>query len=217
MDFLIGKILILPGILVALAFHEFAHALVADKLGDPTPKSYGRLTIEPWPHLDLIGFIAILLIGFGWAKPVPIDPRNFKRPKRDEIIVSLAGPIANLFLALLFAGIVYIFAYFNIMQRVSVAAQGFFWVVLYYVIWINIILLIFNLLPIPPLDGSHIITNLLPPEQAQKFAFLSSYSMIILLVLMFTGVFSLLLGPPAKLIYSIILGVFGLPDALHIL
>jgi len=217
MDFLIGKLLILPGVLIGLALHEFSHALAADKLGDPTPRMQGRLTIEPWPHLDLVGFIAIMLIGFGWAKPVQIASRYFKKPKRDDIIVSLAGPIANLLLAIIFGGIVYVLAYFNVLQGVNGAAQGFFWVLLYYVIWINIILFIFNLFPIPPLVGSHILTNLLPIKQAEKFAAFGSYSMIILLILMFTGIFSFLLEPPAKLVYSIILGMFGLPDALHII
>lgn len=223
MNYLLNMLFILPGILIGLAFHEFSHGLAADKLGDPTPRAQGRLTIEPWPHIDLFGFLALLLIGFGWAKPVQIDGRYFKKPKRDEIIVSIAGPLANLCLALLFGLVVYGLASLNILQNLNDKAIACIFIILYYAIWINVVLFVFNLLPIPPLDGSHIVANLLPREQARKYMDFGAYFMISILILILIGnlthfdIISLIVFPPMKLIYSLILTLFGLPDALGIL
>ncbi|MGE5473490.1 MAG: site-2 protease family protein [Ignavibacteriales bacterium] len=210
MNSLIDSILLIPGIIIALVFHEFSHGLAADKLGDPTPRSYGRLTIEPWPHLDIIGLILIFFPPhFGWAKPIPIDPRNFKKPRRDEIIVSFAGPLANFVIAVFFGFILMLIQNFSILSS-SVSAQAILVKIVALTIVINVNLFLFNLLPIPPLDGSHILANILPYKYSQKYLELERYGVIILLVLALTGIFGLILSGPAQMIYYLILKIFGL-------
>lgn len=215
-NFLIGKLLLVPGFIIGFALHEFAHALAADKLGDSTPRQQGRLTIEPWPHIDIFGFISLLLVGFGWAKPVQINPRNFRNPRRDDILVSIAGPLTNLVLAILFGVIIYGMFEFSIVQKVPQNVMGFILGMLYATIWINVLLFVFNLLPIPPLDGSHVVANLLPYEQAYRYMSLQVYSLFIFILLVLTNAFTFILLPPTKFIYGIILGVLGLPDYLNI-
>jgi Zn-dependent protease len=183
----------LPGILLALSFHELAHGLVADMLGDPTARRAGRLTMNPVAHIDIIGFLALLLAGFGWAKPVPVNPFLLKGNRRVGIIaVSAAGPLANLVLAIAGA-IVY----------GAVAATGLGGPIIarmvYELIWFNVILAVFNLIPIPPLDGSQILGALLPGSQ-EWLVKLQPYGVVILIVLLFTGVFSSIIGPPISLI-----------------
>lgn len=174
----------LPAILIALSFHECAHAFAAYKLGDPTARNLGRMTVNPLHHIDPIGFVCLLLFGFGWAKPVPINPRYFKNYRRDDIIVSLAGITANFLLALVGMAAIYVFA----------VAGGTSYVLanmLYYFLSINLSLMIFNLIPIPPLDGSHVLESLLIKVTGPKpFLFLKQYGYYILLALMVLGVTS---------------------------
>ena len=205
-----GALLLVPGFLIGFALHEFAHAFAADKLGDPTPRMQGRLTIEPWPHIDIFGFITLLLVGFGWAKPVQIDPRNFKNPKRDDIIVSLAGPLTNLVLAFLFATIILMLHKFNIFQSMGDKPAYYLEVMLGKAIWINVLLFVFNLLPIPPLDGSHIVANLLPYHLANKYMSLQVFSILIFIGLMITEAYVYIIMTPASFVFSLILGLFGL-------
>ena len=162
-------------LIIAITIHEFSHALAADRLGDPTPRSMGRLSLNPLKHLDLVGTLMLFLIHFGWGKPVPIDPFNFRNPKRDEIIVSFAGPASNLILAILLALIV---RFIPLNPLVTTFFSS--------LIQLNIILAIFNLIPIPPLDGSHIFLNLLPENSRIKWeeAF-SRYGFILLMLLIF--------------------------------
>lgn len=146
-------ILWVPGLLLALTVHEYSHGIVAYALGDPTPKRAGRLTFNPIAHLDPIGTIAIFLFHIGWAKPVPINPYFFKNPRRDIIIVSVAGPAANLVTAVLF----------GIVLKILTAMGQFrtpIWMMILYTMDINAILMMFNLIPIPPLDGSKILFGL---------------------------------------------------------
>lgn len=141
-------------ILLSLSIHEFAHAKAADILGDPTPRLAGRLTLNPLAHLDPLGFLALLLIKIGWAKPVPINPYNFSNPQKGMMITGIAGPISNFILAWILAVILK-----------TVPIQDFLWIeVMQNAIWINLALMIFNLLPIPPLDGSRIFTQYFPFE-----------------------------------------------------
>lgn len=174
-------------LIIAITIHEFSHGFVADKLGDPTPRSFGRLTLNPLAHADPIGTFLLPFISaltgiptIGWAKPVPIDPFNFQHPKRDIILTSLAGPASNFFTALFIALICNIFNISNIF--------------LYLFVLINISLAIFNLIPVPPLDGSKILLNLLPKESSQKWeeAF-DRYGFILLIIIVF-----LPLGPSGK-------------------
>lgn len=210
MDSLLNTILLIPGIIIALVFHEFSHGLAADRLGDPTPRSYGRLTIEPWPHIDILGLILIFIPPhFGWAKPIPIDPRNFKKPRRDEIIVSFAGPLANLLIAVFFGFVLMLIQNFNFLGN-SVSAQTILVKITVFIMIINVNLFLFNLIPIPPLDGSHILANILPYKYSQKYLEIQRYGMIILLVLVITGAFGILLSVPSQAIYALILKIFGL-------
>lgn len=177
-------------LVVAATVHEFAHAYVADRLGDPTPRSQGRLTLNPLAHLDLLGSLLILLAGFGWAKPVQINPMNFRDWRRDTIMVASAGPLANI--TLLFAlGVPYK------LGLLDFGGSGLD-ALLLMTIRINAMLAVFNLLPVPPLDGSKILMGLLPPGQAVSYARLQPYGVLILLLLVMTKVLSAFLIPPIR-------------------
>lgn len=174
------NILFLFFLIIAITIHEFSHALVADFLGDPTPRSHGRLTLNPMAHADLFGTILLPLLSaltgiptIGWAKPVPIDPYNLANPRRDEFFIAAAGPVSNLLLATILSLVVR-FSGIN-SDILSVA------------ILINISLAVFNLIPIPPLDGSKIFFNLIPDSESslQWQKTLDQYGFIILLVLLF--------------------------------
>ncbi|MBQ6704032.1 MAG: site-2 protease family protein, partial [Clostridia bacterium] len=145
----------MPAILVALAFHEWAHARAAYSLGDPTAFNFGRMTLNPLAHIDPWGFVMLALFRFGWAKPVPINPRNFKNPRRDEIIVGLAGVFTNLLLAFAAMGVFYGIAATVGLRNAALNT------VIYYFYFINLSLCVFNLLPIPPLDGYQVFSCLL--------------------------------------------------------
>ena len=180
-------IYILPAVAIALSVHEFAHAFVADKMGDPTARISGRMTMDPTSHVDILGFLALLFFGFGWAKPVPINPMNFKKRKLGMILVSLAGPLSNLILAIIFS-ILYKFVapIFDILALYYILQYG---------VIINISLMIFNLIPVPPLDGSKILASLLPYKYEAKFYEYERYLYIILIVLLVTGVIGFILSP----------------------
>ena len=175
----------IPAILIGLTVHEWAHAYAADKLGDPTAKNLGRMTLNPLAHLDPLGIIMLLFLGFGWARPVPVNPRNFKKFRRDDIIVSLAGITANCIVAffavlIFYAGILFWGlgnndAYYQIMMRI---------------ITINLSLMVFNLIPLHPLDGSHVAESLLFRKMPRVFLFLRDYGQYILIALLITGVLS---------------------------
>ncbi len=183
MDFYLQLLISAPPILIALTLHEFAHAITADRLGDPTPRSQGRLTLNPLAHLDLMGTILLFVARFGWAKPVLVDPRNFKNPQRDMMIVAAAGPASNLILALIF-GIIYQFMQGAPAETRTDAILQF--MVTYSVI-INLVLAFFNLLPIPPLDGSKIIRAFLPESVQPAFSRLESFGPFLLLGIIVLG------------------------------
>ena len=185
-EYFYGLLLSLPGILIAISFHEMAHAYAADAMGDPTPKMMGRLTLNPLKHIDPIGFIAMILLRFGWAKPVPINPGNFKDRKKGIIAVSLAGCLTNLLLA--FIGMAAYFAVLPLNNEILL-------VILQYIYLYNVVFAVFNLIPIPPLDGSQILAEFLSPSARQKYHDFSRYGMLILLILMFTGLFGMIINP----------------------
>jgi Zn-dependent protease len=172
-------ILSAPAILFGLTIHEFSHGWVAWHLGDPTAKMMGRLTLNPLKHLDPIGTIALFLFRFGWAKPVPIDPRNFRHPTRDMAISSLAGPGANLLTAAVAGIILRVLLLFHV--------GGFVTAIATYFVLFNLILCFFNLIPIPPLDGSRLVYHLLPPDLAAGYARLERYGFIILIGVIMLG------------------------------
>ncbi len=178
----------IPAVLVGLTFHEYAHGWVALRYGDPTAKLAGRLTLNPIPHLDPIGTILLFLVGFGWAKPVPVNPMNFQGNARQGMMaVSLAGPGANFILALIST-----IALAFLLNLYGLGLLGTpLGSIIQALILVNIILAVFNLLPIPPLDGSKILAGLLPGPQTWLYK-LEQYGIIILLVLVFTGAIRLL-------------------------
>ncbi|OPX83832.1 MAG: Peptidase family M50 [Pelotomaculum sp. PtaB.Bin104] len=190
--------LMLPAIILGLTFHEFAHGWAADKLGDRTARVMGRLTINPVAHVDPIGFLLLFIAGFGWAKPVPVNPYNFRGEiKQGMLLVSLAGPATNMLLAV--ASAVVYGAFYRL-------HWPYFTEIMQYMIQINIVLAIFNLIPVPPLDGSKILAGLLPGRQ-EWLEQLERYGPILLIVMLFTGVigyiFSFLVTPISKALFAL--------------
>ncbi len=183
-DWLITTLYILPGIILGFTFHEFCHAAVAVRLGDPTPKHQKRLTLNPLAHIDPIGFIAMILFHFGWAKPVMINPNNFKNPRRDDMLVSVAGPISNLVLATVMF-VIFKFLPISPMSPTSNDPMSIFAIIVYYAFFFNIVLFVFNLIPIPPLDGYHVARNFIPYKYFDKLAVFERYSIYILLAVIF--------------------------------
>ena len=178
----------IPALLIALTVHEYAHARAAVMLGDPTPRLMGRLTLNPVAHLDPIGLIMLWLFKFGWAKPVPINPSYFKNYRQDMVVVSLAGPVSNMVLALLTAFLI------GILAKMQLLSGG--WVkVLWMTYTYNIILAIFNLVPIPPLDGSKVLASILPGQQGRIFDQLEQYGPFILMGLVYIGVIGMITYP----------------------
>jgi len=162
----------LTALIVAITIHEFSHALAADSFGDPTARNQGRLSMNPFDHLDPVGTIFLLIAGFGWGKPVQFDASNFKNPKFDEVVVSLAGPFSNLILAILFTLLI---RFFHFSDSINV----FFFII----IIMNLTLMTFNLLPIPPLDGSHILKIFLPNAMYNLLEQLGLYFLIIIVLI----------------------------------
>jgi Zn-dependent protease len=182
---------IIPILLFSVIIHEYAHGWMAKKCGDPTASFLGRLTLNPIPHIDIFGSIilpVLLLLShssffIAWAKPVPVNPENFKNPRRDDILVSMAGPISNILLAILFT-ITYIIAS-NISPEAKKDSFEFFLQKVFLSgISLNVVLAIFNLIPIPPLDGSHVLASLLPPALGNKFRTLGFAGVFIVVVLL---------------------------------
>ena len=170
----------LVSIVVAIIIHEFAHAWAADKLGDPTPRLQGRLTLNPVSHIDPIGMLLLFVIGFGWGRPVAFDPYNLKHPRRDAALISFAGPLSNFLLASICSILLYLISFFNLSQMQIIG-----YLLLIPFIQMNLVLGIFNLLPIHPLDGFKIVGGILPEEQAYKWYELQRFGYIFLLLLLF--------------------------------
>ncbi|MBI9078724.1 MAG: site-2 protease family protein [Pseudodesulfovibrio sp.] len=170
-----------PGLLIALVCHEVAHGFVAYLLGDPTAKSQGRLTLNPLKHLDPIGTLAFFFVQFGWAKPVPVNSRYFKNPRQGMMLTAMAGPGVNFALAALFSLIMHMLPSIGFPMNSEVFA------VFYYGVFVNLILGAFNLLPIPPLDGSNVLAYFLPPQMAYKYMSLGRYGFFILIGIIVLG------------------------------
>lgn len=205
---LLALLLTLPGVLIALTFHEFAHAYVADKLGDDTPRSQGRLNLNPISHVDPFGFIMLLFAHIGWGKPVQINPRNFNSKysvSAGEAIVAVAGPVMNFLLALIL-GLVYC-ALIKFAPRVLLLLNGTFDTILLYAIIVNVGLGVFNLIPLPPLDGSKVLMHFLPYNAKRWFEEHTQLFYIIFLVIWITPIASSITSP---VINGIMKGIFAL-------
>ena len=179
-------IILIPVILFSLTIHEYAHALAAYRLGDDTAKRQGRLSLNPLVHLDLLGTLLLFIVHFGWAKPVPVDPRNFRNPKKDMLLVALAGPVSNILTAIAAAVILKaVFENFAAIppgSGVDVAVRMLVWF-----IYIGIVLAVFNMIPIPPLDGSRVLYGLLPDSLAYRYAKFETYGIFILFAFFLFG------------------------------
>lgn len=185
--FLTDMAMIAPAIIIALTFHEAAHAYVAFLLGDPTAKWMGRLTLNPLKHLDPLGTALLFLAGFGYAKPVPINPRNFKKPRRDDLLVSVAGVTANIILSFLS-----LFAYYAIFRFAPDLFVSGTWNWLPMMLWrlfsINAVLFVFNLIPVPPLDGYHVLNDLVLKGKLYAGQSATNIGYIVMVIFMFTGI-----------------------------
>lgn len=194
-------ILLMVPVLFSITVHEVSHGYAASRLGDPTAKDAGRLTLNPIKHIDIIGLLVLFITRMiGWAKPVPVNPAYFKNPRKGMMWVSLAGPVSNLALAFVFA----------VVYKVSAGflATSYLYPLVFMMelmISINVGLAIFNLIPIPPLDGSHILEGLLPADMARAYSAIAPYGFMILLILIFTRVVDYLVFPIIRVIIGILL------------
>ena len=211
MDAVVSKIAImLVPALFAIMMHEVAHGYVAERFGDPTARLLGRLNLNPFKHLDVIGTLAIFVFGFGWAKPVPVNPENFRRPRRDMIWVALAGPVTNFLLALLSALLL------HLMAKIEVSAVGPaaflellrpLRMMLGFSLYINVLLAVLNLIPLPPLDGGRVLIGILPQRQANWVSRLEPFGFILIIVLVFfTRIWPLVLSP---IINAVVIALAG--------
>ena len=179
-------LLITPPLFFAFTIHEYAHAWVAYKKGDDTAKLAGRLTLNPLAHIDIFGTVLLYLYGFGWAKPVPVNPYNFKNPRRDDMLVSFAGPLSNIFSALVYGIIFRVFVNYGIGAGSEISLGNTLLVMVIFGIRLNLILAVFNLIPISPLDGSHILMGLVPLRYTHWVAQFQRIGPFVLLGIIFT-------------------------------
>lgn len=195
-DGLIDFLMTVLAALISITFHECAHALMAFKLGDPTARNMGRLSLDPSRHIDLIGFLSFILLGMGWAKPVQVNINNFKNKRRDDMLVSLAGPLSNLIV-----GFVFFVCYFSsiVLGMESVVILD----MLFVISATNISFALFNLIPIYPLDGYHIFTSLFPKLGFKSSYFMFKYGSWLLVILSYTGIISAILNPATMFIYDL--------------
>lgn len=203
-EWFMHTLMIIPGVIVGISFHEFAHGFAALKMGDPTAKFQGRLTVNPAAHIDPVGLVALMFCGFGWGKPVEVNPSNFKDRRKGEIIVSLAGVVMNLIIAVITGFII---------KFVLMAGDGAFAAsqlgdivvtVLVYVIQINLVLMIFNLIPVPPLDGFTVITEIFNLRFTNLYYTMVRYGYFILLALILFNVTSMIISPGVNFFMNLI-------------
>ena len=202
------SIMLVPGLL-AITCHEVAHGFVAWRYGDPTARMLGRLTLNPLKHIDIFGTLMLVVVGIGWAKPVPVVIENLRNPKRDMIWVSAAGPITNIILAILSALLL------RLLSLLPIANSEFVLLPLLYMasfsVYINLLLAFFNMVPIPPLDGGRVLMGLLPHRQDMTLARIEPYGMIIIIALVFfTPVFSHILMPILSVGIKLLAGPYSM-------
>lgn len=210
---ILQTILMIPAVLLAFTFHEYAHAITADRLGDKTPRFQGRLTLNPIAHIDPIGFILILVMGFGWAKPVQTNPSAFKHYYKDDLKVSLAGPLANVALAFIFSIILALLVKFGLRDN---QLGTIIYLIIYYTAYLNCMLFFLNLIPIPGFDGFHILRDLSPKtfynmsDSIYRYQFLLFMALILPILPGRTSIFSYIVGVPAELLFNFFGNIAGL-------
>ncbi|MCM8709793.1 site-2 protease family protein [Clostridium sp. SYSU_GA19001] len=207
MNNMLFTILLIPGILAGITFHEYAHALTADRLGDKTPRLQGRLTLNPLTHIDPIGFIALLVFKFGWAKPVQINSSAFKSYYKDDLKVSIAGPLANLAVAFVSAVILALFSKFAMND--STLAE-IIYNILFLSLLVNCNLFVLNLLPLPGFDGFNILRDLFPKLFYNFAESIYRYQFIIIIIFLMSPLSSILVGVPARFVRNIIINIVNL-------
>ena len=210
---ILGTLMMLPGLILALTFHEFAHAKMADRLGDPTPEGQGRLTLNPMAHMDPAGTICLLFAGFGWGKPVQVNPSYFRNPVRDNMLVALAGPVMNFILAFVLFVILAILSLTTPALQAMLTASNSMWAIIYEIVFyaamLNVSLGVFNLIPVPPLDGSKIFAYFLKGKAREFLYTLEQYSWIIIMILFITEIPSYIVTPLVSWISQGMLSVIG--------
>ncbi|MDR2088017.1 MAG: site-2 protease family protein [Clostridiales Family XIII bacterium] len=200
-EWIADMILLVPGLVIGISAHEFAHAKAADMLGDPTPRMQGRVTLNPFKHFDLIGLIALLLIGFGWGKPVQISPHNFRNVRRASFIVAIAGVAMNFVLAFLFFGLCSTVMTVAYRSGLSPRLIGALDPILENIVVMNLALMIFNLLPVPPLDGFNIVTEIFDLRRRQFWYTLYNFGFPILMILILLDVPDRIMMPALNAMY----------------
>ncbi len=193
----IVALMVFASLITALAFHEYAHAYAATKMGDPTPRMQGRLTLNPLAHLDALGSLLLIFTGIGWGKPVEFNPAYMKNVRRDAAIVAFAGPLSNIALAIVATGLLYITNMMPALSYISMALAFF--------VTLNIALAVFNLIPVEPLDGFKVVAGILPPHLARQWEELRPYGIYVLLVLYFTRMIDKWIFPVADFISNFLL------------
>ncbi len=207
-QFIANAVFFLPPFLLAISFHESAHAYVANRLGDPTAKDLGRITLNPIHHIDIMGLIVLFVAHFGWAKPVPVNPYNLKHPRKDNLWISLAGPASNLILAFISAVVYRLF--FPLLMTSQLGA--FLLTMIELSVSLNIVLMVFNLFPLPPLDGFHILEGLVSTETYIELQKLQTVGPMILLgIIMISSltkfnIFAIIFGPIVSILGGLLLG-----------
>ena len=196
-------IILAPPFLFALTFHELAHGYVAWRLGDPTAKNEGRLTMNPLKHIDPLGVVAFIIMKIGWAKPVPVNPSYFRDPQKGMLFVALAGPGANIVLAVVSAILVKALIKFPVLPMFVLQPVA---EMLVASVWINVMLAVFNCLPIPPLDGSKVLMGVLPRDMARSYEKLEPFGFVLLLILFYFGILSSIIGPIIRSANNLLLG-----------
>ncbi len=210
-DWLLQMLALLPAIIIGISFHEYAHARTAIKLGDPTPKMQGRDTLSPLSHIDPIGFICLLIAHFGWGKPVQIDPRYFKNPLKDQMIVSLAGPVMNLIIAFVSLIIWNVLTVTGVLTGLSDTAATAINIIFQYMVIINISLFIFNLLPLPNFDGSKILMYFVPDKWKMRLLSIEKYGFIIFLIIVITPIPQYVITPILNAILTAMQYIIAIP------
>lgn len=210
MSYFLEKLLIMPGILLAFVIHGYACAYTSDKLGDPSPRNMGKLNLSPFAHIDPIGFILILLTGFGWTKPIFTDSRYYKNPKRGEILVALSGSIGNFLLAFVFL----IFYKTMLSYKLYNSFTSPLILIVHSIISINISLGVFSLLPIYPLNGFKILETLIGDKHYSVVSFLQQYGFYMLLLLILTQIINVIVSIPSSIILWIMELIIATPIVL---